>query len=442
LSQRPDLVCFSHLRWDFVYQRPNHLMARAAQDRRVFYVEESVRVDDGVPRLVTRQRLERLTVVVPEIPNAVPEADETVVVRRLLDEFFEREAVERPVVWYYTPAARPLGRHLTPLVTVYDCMDELSAFEGAPADLLRMERDLMAAADIVFTGGYSLYEAKRRLHPKVLPFPSSVDARHFGAAREPQRDPADQAGIPHPRLGYFGVIDERMDFDLVAGLAARRPDWQIVMLGPVVKVDPSVLPQAPNIHYLGMKDYTQLPTYLSGWDVGLMPFARNAATRFISPTKTPEYLAAGRPVVSTSIRDVVRTYGERDLVLIADTVSDMERAAMTLLAERADGRGSERQRRADAMLSEISWDRTWSRMSQHLDRLIDERRNPRSRPAVAAGHAIQVLPSAPSRTPAAGSAMARRRAGAAATPTALTSSGGGSGAPRRAVAGGTSGDAA
>ena len=200
--------------------------------------------------------------------------------------------------------------HLAPGLIVYDCMDELSAFRGAPPELVEREVELMCRANLVFTGGYSLYEAKRQRHDNAHPFPSSVDVEHFAAARRPQHDPDDQAEIPHPRLGFYGVIDERLDIALIEQVARMRPDWQIVLVGPVVKIDPAELPQRDNIHYLGGKTYDELPQYLSGWDVAIMPFALNESTRFISPTKTPEYLAGGCPVVSTPITDVVRTYGD------------------------------------------------------------------------------------------------------------------------------------
>jgi UDP-galactopyranose mutase len=131
------------------------------------------------------------------------------------------------------------------------------------------------------------------------------------------------------------------------------------MIGPVVKIDEASLPRLANIHYLGMKSYDELPSYMAGWDVAILPFAHNAATRFISPTKTPEYLAAGCPVVSTSIRDVVRPYGERRLVAIADTPSEFADAIAAALT--VDGRESVA--RADRFLAQLSWDRTWSAMN-------------------------------------------------------------------------------
>jgi glycosyltransferase involved in cell wall biosynthesis len=360
----PDLLCFSHLRWSFVFQRPQHLMSRLARRRRVFFMEEPI-FDEKRPRLDARMTPENVTLLVPHLPadGGAPAAN--IALRRLLDAWMESEGLQDYAAWYYTPMVLPFTAHLQPRVVIYDCMDELSGFAGAPPEMSRREVELMARAHLVLTGGRSLYEARRTRHPNVHLFPSSVDADHFRQARRVQTEPADQAGIPHPRLGFAGVIDERMDLPLVAGLAAARPDWHIVIVGPVLKIDGSTLPAAPNVHYLGMKTYAELPRYMASWSVGIMPFAHNEATRFISPTKTPEYLAAGLPVVSTSIRDVVRTYGSQDLALIADSPAAFVRAVKLALAE---DRTRQRQR-ADAFLSQMSWDRTVSSMERLLEQL-------------------------------------------------------------------------
>jgi UDP-galactopyranose mutase len=358
----PDLVCFSHLRWNFVFQRPQHLLSRFARERRVFFFEEPV-FDRKQPRLQVTRSPEGVWVAVPHLPEGLDEQTVVAMQRALLDELLTRHTVNRYVSWYYTPMALPFTRHLEPRAVAYDCMDELSAFRGAPPAMLRNEAELLERADLVFTGGQSLYEAKRDRHPSVHAFPSSVDVAHFATARRPMREPEDQASIPHPRLGFFGVVDERMDLALLEAVADARPDWQLVIIGPVVKIDPASLPRRPNLHFLGGKLYTELPAYLAGWDVALMPFARNESTRFISPTKTPEYLAAGKPVVSTSIRDVVRPYGEQNLVRIADTPEDFVRACEAALAE-------DRTRwlpRVDAHLATMSWDTTWSQMKTLLD---------------------------------------------------------------------------
>ena len=357
-----DLVCFSHLRWDFVFQRPQHLLSRCARDRRVFFFEEPV-IGDGPPGLDVQTRTNGVRVVVPRLPDGITPAEAEQTQRALVDAFLADRAVEEYVTWYYTPMALGFTEHLAPRVTVYDCMDELSAFMFAPPVLREREARLFERADLVFTGGHSLYEAKRSRHPRVYPFPSSVDVAHFRQARTVQPDPADQAGIPRPRLGFYGVIDERLDTDLIRRVAESRPEWQVVLVGPVAKIDPASLPRRPNVHYLGGKQYDELPVYLAGWDVALLPFACNEATRFISPTKTPEYLAAGRPVVSTPIRDVVRPYGEQGLAHIAATAPEFVAAIDAALAEDVAARLA----RVDPFLADLSWDRTWQDMWRQVE---------------------------------------------------------------------------
>jgi hypothetical protein len=365
----PDVVCFSHLRWDFVFQRPQHLMTRCARDRRVFFIEEPRRTGAS-PRLRVRQDASGVWVAVPDLPS---DLDEPAMARALCGLIRDLVAVmggRDYVTWYLTPMAAAMTAALAPVAVVYDCMDELAAFAFAPPGLREAERALLSRADLVFTGGWSLYEAKRTQHARVSLFVSSVDVPHFAQARAPLPEPDDQRSIPRPRLGYAGVIDERLDLALLDGVARRRPDWQFVMIGPVVKIDPATLPRHPNVHYLGQRSYEALPSYLAGWDVALIPFARNEATRYISPTKTPEYLAAGRPVVATSIHDVVTPYGELGLVQIADDVDAFVQAIETAqqmpLAERLA--------RVDAYLAGRSWDRTWDCMRTLIDDAVRARR--------------------------------------------------------------------
>lgn len=360
----PDLVCFSHLRWDFVFQRPQHLLNRFATHTRVFVVEEPVwDAQPGTSTLEIRSRGERLWIVTPHLPGGISPEENYASQRQLFDKFLNDQRIEQFMAWYYTPMALGFSRHLQPVLTVYDCMDELSAFAGAPPELIANERELFERADLVFTGGQSLYEAKRERHPRVYAFPSSIDFAHFAQARTPLPEPADQQAIPHPRLGFFGVIDERLDISLVAEVARQRPEWQLVLLGPVVKIDPATLPQAPNLHYLGMKSYQELPGYISSWEVALLPFAMNESTRFISPTKTPEYLAAGKPVVSTPVRDVVKPYGESGMVHIASTAEEFVAAVEQALEQRHDAQW---RTKVDQYLSQLSWNQTWERMVQRM----------------------------------------------------------------------------
>jgi glycosyltransferase involved in cell wall biosynthesis len=379
LAPKPDLVCLSHLRWDFVYQRPQHLMSRFARDRRVFFFEEPVffdPIEDGPARLDVMERPGGIRVAVPRLPHGLAPEEVEAAQRDLLQGMLADHGVADYVLWYYTPMALGFSEGLEPAAVVYDCMDELSLFRGAPPALLERERRLLELADLVFTGGQSLYEAKRERHPSVHAFPSSIDAEHFGRARRPAPEPADQAAIPRPRLGYFGVIDERIDLDLLAAAADARPDWQWVMIGPVVKIDPATLPRRSNLHYLGMKSYDELPSYLAGWDAALMPFAANESTRFISPTKTPEYLAGGRPVVSTPIRDVVRPYGELALVEIAEDPEAFVAAAERSMRRLGEG-APEREAwlaQVDEFLSRGSWSRTFRHMSDLIDGAVLRRR--------------------------------------------------------------------
>jgi len=373
-SERPTLICFSHLRWNFVFQRPQHLMSRFAEDMAVVYWEEPCDIGPNeTPYLQMREAegFPSVRVVVPHLPQGLGEEQRATSLKGLLDAHVAN--LNGPLIaWYYTPMMLPFSRHLDASVLVYDCMDELSKFRFAPEGLLELEQELIDKADLVFTGGSSLYEAKKDRHASVHLFPSSVDRAHFGKARTAIEDPADQAKLAHPRLGFFGVIDERFDIDLLDSIAAMRPDWSFVMVGPVAKIAPEDLPQRPNIHYLGPKTYNQLPSYLAGWDVALMPFAMNESTQFISPTKTPEYLAGGKPVVSTPVKDVVRHYGQLEGVLIAGDAESFVAACETAL-ELSKDRGGQWLAEADLLLSATSWHTTQARMAGLIAKVLGTR---------------------------------------------------------------------
>ena len=367
------LLCFSHLRWDFVFQRPQHLMTRFAASRRVIYWEEPVTATEGETAHLDTQVCAKSGVIVatPRLPDAIQGAEREAALSSLLDAYLAAEEIARPIRWYYTPMMLGFSRHIEAAAVVYDCMDELSNFKFAPPELRQLERELMAQADVVFTGGYSLYEAKQDQHANIHPFPSSVDRAHFAQARAPSpfADPEDQAALPRPRLGFYGVVDERMDLELLAHIADARPNWSIVIVGPVVKIDPSDLPQRSNIRYLGGKSYAELPAYLSGWDVALMPFAINESTRFISPTKTPEYLAGGRPVVLTAITDVIRHYGELDGVKVAYSHDEFVAGCDAALELAADPKGRWLEQ-VDGVLADLSWSQTFTRMSALIDQAV------------------------------------------------------------------------
>ena len=353
------LIVFSHLRWGFAYQRPQHLMTALSQRQQVLFVEEPVH-SPGVPHLECRTLGPNLQVLVPHTPvRALGFHDDQVPhVRRLLDTHLRLLDLDDVGVWFCTPMALPLAAHWQPRVVVYDCMDELSALQSAPRLLQQREHALLQRADIVLTSGPSLYEAKRALHPNVHYLPSTVDAEHF-ALREMAPRSSESVVAAHlmrpigqPRLGYFGLIDERIDFELIDAVAALRPQWQIVMVGPVVRVDRRSVPCRPNIHWLGQQPYQRLPHLLAAWDVALMPFVVNDSTRFVHPSKALEYMAGEKPVVATPLPDVVSLYG--DLVRIARRSREFIDGCAAALAETPWQR-SERLVRTAATVYRSSW---------------------------------------------------------------------------------------
>jgi len=361
-----DLICFSHLRWNFVYQRPQHLMSRMAKDRRVFFFEEPVYDAPSQYNEIFDDPVAGTCVVTPHITSDTINVSEAL--RHLLDMFMASMNIKTYVTWYYTPLSFAFSDHLKPALLVYDCMDELSSFKFAPPELKDWEQKLFSKADIVFTGGMHLYEAKKKFHSNIYGVPSGIDVTHFIQARKFSKDPTDQASIPHPRVGFYGVIDERFNIELLRSIAEQRPDWHFVVIGPTAKIDPASLPTNGNIHFIGMRDYNELPGYLAGWDVAMMPFELNEATKYISPTKTPEFLAAGKPVVSTSIHDVVHPYADKKVVSIADTPGEFVAAIEQYLStERSKSWLNE----VDALLKTMSWDDIWKRMNDLMNQTIN-----------------------------------------------------------------------
>ncbi|MDM7923044.1 MAG: glycosyltransferase, partial [Pyrinomonadaceae bacterium] len=304
---------------------------------------------------------------VPKLSQA--DATDDDVMRKLIDTLAADWDMNNAVTWFYTPLMLDWAAGLAPSAVVYDCMDELSKFRFASPRLVEKEEELLSRSDMVFTGGHSLYMAKCDRHRAVYEFASSIDAEHFRKARAIAAEMPEQADLPRLRIGYAGVIDERIDLDLVSDTARMRPEWSFIMLGPVVKIDEASLPKAGNIHYLGMKDYSELPKYFAGWDVGMMPFALNEATEFISPTKTPEYLAAGLPVVSTPIADVVRPYGEMGLVQIAGSAEDF----VDSIFFAASGNRERRLAEVDRFLANRSWDKTFRSMDDLIQAVVNQK---------------------------------------------------------------------
>jgi UDP-galactopyranose mutase len=390
-----DLICFSHLRWDWVYQRPQHILGRLARSSLPAALPRRGCDSHGRAPVAPDEPGWTIQEVVPGITRCIPrfrahwpfflrdDGPDTRLMRALLGRLVSHFHVSSPVAWVYAPLAVPLlrGTSFAPRAVVYDCMDELALFAGAPPELRVREAELLQLVDCVFAGGRSMFDARRGLHPNLHLFPSSIDMAHFAAATHADTPvPPDARPGCHspgqPTLGFYGVLDERLDRALLDAVAALRPDWSFVLVGPVAKIDPATLPRRPNIAYPGQRPYEALPGYLKDWDICLMPFALNDATRYISPTKTLEYLAADKPVVSTSIPDVVAGY--RDIVRFGDTPEAFVAACEALLSESPEER-SGRQARARAILAQTSWEATVGRMAALVDAAIDARqgRSPR-----------------------------------------------------------------
>jgi len=357
------ILCFSHLRWDFVFQRPQHLLGRFAKDATVYFFEEPIFDSKNDNYLSISRRGNLLNVVVPHLTENGGAEAVNAALAALLDKFLDNAVLDDWMFWYYTPMSYSFSSKFKPKLVIYDCMDELSAFKFAPKELIGLEKKLISRADLVFTGGHSLYEAKKLHHQNIFPFPSSIEKKHFAKAKTQKIQPQDQAYIRGPKLGFFGVIDERFDIDLIRDISKARPDWQIILIGPVVKISENILPRASNIHYLGQKSYDELPAYLSGWDVALIPFLLNESTRYMSPTKTPEYLAAGVPVVSTPIHDVIKPYGIKNLVHISGDSNGFINSIELELSKK-DKRAWLQQ--VELHLKDLSWDNTYQEMKEKI----------------------------------------------------------------------------
>ena len=384
MSADAPIIVHSHLRWDFVWQRPQQLLSRFAQRSDVLFVEEPIHLDDvGEARLDLSEPMPRLHRAVPILPGHLRgEYDASIaVIRELVRRQLAADGAlgglfAQPIQWFYTPMPAPaMVGAFGERAVVYDCMDELSKFRFAPRELVDRERHLMAQADVVFAGGYKLSQSKAKYHHNVHFFGCGVDVAHFATARSADvAVPREIASLKRPVVGYYGVIDERIDYDLLRTLAATLPDVELVMVGPVVKVDPAELPQAANIHWLGQRQYAELPAHVKGFDVCLMPFALNEATEYINPTKTLEYMAAGKPIVSTAVSDVVHNF--TPVVAVASTHEEFGTAVRAAI-QRPNGemiaRGLE-QARAN------SWESIVARMERIIRDAIRTRETRTERP--------------------------------------------------------------
>src|SRR5436190_3345417 len=374
---RYSIVVHSHLRWDWVWQRPQQFLSRLSRKHRVLFVENPNPSGDVRTTRVNLREVSdfpNINVLQIEIPanrrSDMPWIDKER--RRVVQSLLSGpvgQSFTSIVQWFYDPmAVTGFAGQLDEQLIVYDCMDELSLFRGAPPELVRRERELLAVADVVFAGGPKIWRAKRELNPNCFCYGCGVDAKHFGEACDPElRVPHDMAGLPRPVFGYIGVVDERIDYELLARLADSTPG-SVVMVGPWTKVDPASFPRRDNLHWLGGRDYSDLPRYAKGFDVCIMPFAINEATRFINPTKALEYMATGRPIVSTPVEDVVAQFS--DVITITKDATAFANACARV-AVQPDSRQIER---GLALAQQNSWESIVARLEQHIEEALHSRR--------------------------------------------------------------------
>lgn len=375
-GETSDLLVFSHMRWDFIFQRPQHLLSRQAKHRRVFYFEEPVFGMTEIPRLHLRETAENVLVVIPYLPTNIEPSKMEAALTDLVDELIYEEELIDYTLWYYSPKALSFSKHLEPKAVIFDYIDQLSF---AKDQLETQETELLNRADIVFTSGQSLYESKKHCHHNIHAMPNSIDYTHFSQGRLKLVEPDDQINIPHPRIGFYGVIDERFNFDLLIRSADLKPEFHFVILGPVVNLDTRTLPRRPNIHYLGKKDYHVLPLYLAGWDSAIMPYKVNELTRFVSPMKTLEYLAAGKPVVSTNLADVMNPFGKKNLVHMANKPEDFIDAIELAFQDKNHPEWLDR---VDHFLKDQSWDQLFQMMIEAETNLSHEKKLREERPRI------------------------------------------------------------
>jgi len=268
-----------------------------------------------------------------------------------------RLGLDRPLLWTFLPNVNWLLGRLNERMVIYHCVDEYSEFSGVPKDVIvRMEQDLIRRADIVFTSAEKLCDERRQVNPRTYFIPHGVDVAHFSRALDPAIEvPEEIRRLAKPVIGFFGLLADWVDLDMIGALARARPQWSFALVGKV-QTDLGAVARLPNVHRLGQQPYTALPAYCRGFDVGLIPFRMNELTLRVNPLKLREYLAAGLPVVSTPLPEVVRYNG---LVHIAVNEAGFLRAIDAALKERSP---EQDRRRVEAMRGE-SWEARVSEMS-------------------------------------------------------------------------------
>lgn len=354
-----DLIVLSHLRWDFLFQRPQHILSRYGRYRRVYYFEEPLFGMTEIPRLHIKETPDNVLVVVPHIPTKGSPQELNLQLAKLLDELIEDEEIIEYSLWYYTPMALNFTRHLKPQNIIFDLMDELINFYEDKRQLGLLEKELTDNADLVFMNGRTLFNSKKHLNSNIHELPSSIDFKHFSLARQKLIEPDDQVHIPHPRIGFYGVIDQRVDLEIIGKIAELEPLYQFIVLGPIINVKTSELPIRNNIHFLDKKDYHALPLYLAGWDCVFMPYRLDDSTKLFSPAKILEFLAAGKPVVASPLPDIIYSYKGKELIHLAKSPEEFIKKINLALQE---NRNEEWITKIDSFLQDQNWDDLFSKM--------------------------------------------------------------------------------
>jgi glycosyltransferase involved in cell wall biosynthesis len=372
------IICFAH-DWNGDPTSKTHIMRILSEKNRILWINSvgwrrpSVSGRDA-RRLVAkvRQITQGLVQVNPNLhvasPPAVPlpgvpgvERLNRTLLTASVRHFARRAGLERPILWTFLPTTVTLVGRLGESRVIYHCVDEYAAFAGVPREAFRrMEHDLVRRADLVITSADSLCQERRRLNPSTFFVSHGVDVAHFSRTLDPEMAPAPEVrGLPGPVVGFFGLLAEWVDLEMIREMARRRPDWSFVLVGKAT-VDTAALRAMPNVRLLGQKPYASLPAYCRAFDVGLIPFKRDELTEKANPLKLREYLAAGLPVVSSDLPEV-RKY--KDLVHLANGADGFIAAVERALRERSE---TAARARVDAMKHE-----SWEARVEEISELIE-----------------------------------------------------------------------
>lgn len=358
-SETCDLLVLAHSRWDLDHHRGHNIFSRYAQKRRVFYFEEPSFGQTEIPRLHIRDTFENVMVVTPHLPNPIKSNQIDSILRELIDELIFEEEIINFTLWLQTPRAFRYARDIDATTIIYECMEDYDNINNFSENLFQVEKELMENSDIIFVVSEALYQKKKFQHHNIHVFPNSADYFHFIQSRDFILDPYDQIHIPHPRIGFYGIIDQSIDLKLIDEIAQIREDLNFVFIGPLKDTKFSQLPTRKNIYYLEQKDYNLIPLYVAEWDCGLLPFCINEVTQYSSPHQTAELLMAGKPIVATHIPDISIRFGKKSLAKMASNAEDFSEKIDKAILESKEQKWKEL---IDNELKNETWDQVFKKM--------------------------------------------------------------------------------